>query len=298
MTSRGRRLAVLAAVVAVAVVAAAWRPAQGVAAHAIVDAPNAGKPVPGPQAGELRVESPTPGRAGAAAASIAYEVAGPADARATVLVLHGIRDSREAMRGWGAVLAAAGLRAVLVDLRGQGRSTGDTLTYGVFDAGDLSRVVDDLAAHGVAPGRVGALGLSYGAATSIEWAGGDARVERVVAIAPFASLAEVVPGYTPVPLPDVFVGGAIALAGTMGGFDPAAASPLLAIARTRAPVLLVHGTADDRIPPRHSQELHAAAPDHSEVLLVDGATHETIGDDASGELRRRAVGWLAPLLAP
>ena len=296
MTRWGRRLAIVAAVTPVVVVAAAWRPAQRVAAHAIVDAPNAGRPPPSPEAGELRVESPTPGRAGAAPASIAYEVTGPADAHATVLVLHGIRDSREAMRGWGAVLAAAGLRAVLIDLRGQGRSTGDVLTYGVLDAADLSRVVDDLAARGVAPGKVGALGLSYGAATSIEWAGSDARVERVVAIAPFASLAEVVPGYTPVPLPDVFIAGAIALAGTMGGFDPARASPLLAIARTRAPVLLVHGTADTDIPPRHSQELHAAAPDHSEVYLVDGATHDTIGADPSGELRRRAVAWLAPLL--
>lgn len=287
MSLLARRLALLALPLAL-IAAVGWWGGGRVAAHAIVDAPNAGRAF-APVEGEWRVEGGTP------PASIAFEVVEPAEARATVLVLHGIRDSRVAMRGWGALLASAGLRAVLVDLRGHGRSTGDVLSYGVFDAADLSRVVDDLAARGALAGKVGVLGISYGAASAIEWAGRDARVERVVAIAPFASLAEVVPGYAPVPLPEVFARHAIALAGEMGGFDPSRASPLDAIARTRAPVLLFHGTADDRIPPRHAEELHAAAPDHSTLVLVPGATHDTIGDDPSGELRRGVVAWLRGL---
>lgn len=259
------------------------------AAHAIVDAPNAGRAVPASVARELRVVTPSP------EASIAYEVEGAAEPRATVFVLHGIRDSRASMHGWAALLGAAGLRAVLVDLRGHGRSTGDALSYGVFDAHDLSRVLDDLDARGLRVGRVGVLGVSYGASTAIEWAGADPRVQRVVAVAPFASLADVVPGYSPIPLPGPFVRAAIALAGKMGGYDPALASPRDAVTHTRAPVLLLHGTADDRIPPWHSRAIAAAAPDHSELVLVDGATHDTITDDPSGELRRRTTEWLAAL---
>jgi len=210
-----------------------------------------------------------------------------------VLVLHGIRDSRASMLGWASLLGGAGFRAVLVDLRGHGRSTGATLSYGVFDARDLTRVLDDLEARGLRVGHVGALGVSYGAATAIEWAGADPRVERVVAIAPFASLAEVVPGYAPVSLPELFVRRSIALAGTMGGYDPALASPRDAITHTRAPVLLFHGVQDDRIPYWHSREIAAAAPDHAEVVLVDGANHDTVGEDP--DLRRRAVSWLRAL---
>jgi pimeloyl-ACP methyl ester carboxylesterase len=260
-----------------------------VAAHAIVDAPNAGKARPAPIDGEWRVETGNP------SATIAFELVGPADARATVLVLHGIRDSRQSMRGWGELIAAAGLRAVLVDLRGQGRSTGGVLSYGVLDAQDLSGVLDELHARGLASGRIGALGISYGAATAIEWAGRDTRVERVVAIAPFASLAEVVVGYAPIPVPQLFADRAVALAGEMGSFDPAEASPLLAIRRTHAAVLLFHGTADERIAPRQSQELLAGAPDHAELVLVEGASHETIGADPSGQLRARAMEWLERL---
>lgn len=286
MAMLARRLAIAGAA-ALALAAAAWWGGARVAAHAIVDAPNAGRAAFEPAAGEWRVEGGSP------PASIAFDVVGPPDARATVLVLHGIRDSRAGMRGWGAALASAGLRAVLVDLRGHGRSTGDVLSYGVFDAADLSRVVDALAARGALAGRLGVLGVSYGAATAIEWAGRDPRVERVVAIAPFASLAEVVPGYAPVPVPGFFARHAVALAGEMGGFDPSQASPLDAITRTRAPVLIVHGTADERIAPRQAEELHAAAREHSTLVLVPGATHETIGDDPRGELRARAVAWLA-----
>jgi pimeloyl-ACP methyl ester carboxylesterase len=285
---RIRRFAIVVAIATSLLGLVWWRGAR-IAAHIIIDAPNAGREAFPPMQGEWRVEVAAP------PASIAFDVEGPPDARATVLVLHGIRDSRVSMGGWGSLLASAGIRAVLVDLRGHGRSTGDVLSYGVFDAADLARVVDELTARGLLAGRVGALGVSYGAATAIEWAGSDPRVERVVAIAPFASLAEVVPGYAPVPVPDAFARYAVALAGEMGGFDPARASPLDAIARTRAAVLLFHGTDDDRIPPRHAEELHAASPDHSTLVLVPGATHDTIGDDPSGELRARVIAWLGAL---
>jgi pimeloyl-ACP methyl ester carboxylesterase len=276
-----------AAALVVAVLVVMWALGERLAAHAIVDAPNAGLPVPEPMTGELRVETGPP------EASIAYEVDGAQEPRATVLVLHGIRDSRASMVGWASLLGMAGMRAVLVDLRGHGRSTGASLSYGVFDAKDMARVLDDLEARGLKVGHVGALGVSYGAATAIEWAGVDSRVERVVAIAPFASLAEVVPGYAPVPLPDLFVRRAIALAGTMGGYDPALASPRDAITHTSAPVLLFHGQEDDRIPYWHSREIAAAAPEHAEVVLVDNANHDTVQDDP--DLRRRAVAWLRAL---
>jgi pimeloyl-ACP methyl ester carboxylesterase len=277
----------VATALAGAVLVVMWGLGERVAAHAIVDAPNAGLAVPEPEEGEFRVTTGPP------EASIAYEVDGAQEPVATVLVLHGIRDTRVSMLGWASLLGSTGMRAVLVDLRGHGRSTGSTLSYGVLDAADLSRVLDDLQARGLRAGHVGVLGVSYGAATAIEWAGADSRVERVVAIAPFASLAEVVPGYSPVPLPDLFVGRSIALAGRMGGYDPALASPREAITHTSAPVLLFHGMEDDRIPYWHSREIAAAAPEHSEVVLVDDATHETIMDDP--DLRRRAVAWLRAL---
>jgi dipeptidyl aminopeptidase/acylaminoacyl peptidase len=233
---------------------------------------------------------------GPPSASLSIDIVDTAEPRGTVFVLHGIRAGKQWLRGWATMLAEAGFRAVLVDLRGHGRSTGDWMTYGVVEARDLSQVLDALEAKGLARGRVGAMGTSYGAAIAIEWAGIDPRVAAVVAVAAFSSLRAVLPGYTPVPLPSAFVDGSLARAGARAGFDPDLASPLAAIAETRAPVLLFHGREDERIPFSHSEHLAEAAGDRAELVLVPRAAHESIMNDADGSIRTRAPAWFAKYL--
>ncbi len=70
------------------------------------------------------------------------------------------------------------------------------------------------------------------------------------------------------------------------------------MARTRAPVLLLHGGADDHIPAGQSEAIHAQAPDHSEVVIFAGETHVSITSDRSGALWRRALEWLDRGLGP
>jgi uncharacterized protein len=287
--TRAKRNRVLVALVILVVVGVPvlWRPLQSVGASAIIFAPNHGKPQPTPIPGELRVTVGPP------VASLSVELMDAPQARGTIFVLHGIRADKEVMRGWGTMLTHAGFRAVLVDLRGHGRSTGDWLSYGVVESRDLSQVLDALEAKGLVAGGVGVMGTSYGAATAIEWAGVDPRIGAVVAIAPFASLRAVVPGYAPVPLPTSFVDGCIERAGIRAGFDPELASPMMAIAKTKAPVLLVHGKEDGRIPFWHSERIAAMAPAHSELVLVPDEGHESIMNDATGVIGTRAPAWFA-----
>jgi dipeptidyl aminopeptidase/acylaminoacyl peptidase len=195
------------------------------------------------------------------------------------------------VRGWANILAKAGFRAILVDLRGHGRSTGDSLTYGVVESRDLTQVLSALAARGLVAGGLGVMGISYGAATAIEWAAKDPRVSAVVAVAPFASLRMVAPGYTVVPLPRSMVDGAIERAGKEGDFDPDEASPALAMARMHTPVLLIHGEDDARVPAWHSQLLYAAGRSHTELLLVPGAGHASIA--VSHVIADFVPGWFA-----
>jgi len=265
------------------------QPLRQWAASAIVVAPNRGVPTPARIDGELTVVVGPP----AATLSLQIIEARTPRVRATVFVLHGIRANKKSMRGWGQMLAAAGFRAVLVDLRGHGRSTGDWLSYGVVEARDLAQVLDALEARGLRIGSVGVMGNSYGAATAIEWAGNDPRIMAVVAVAPFASLRTVVPCYAPM-LPASFVNGAIDLAGREGGFDPDDASPVVAIGRTRARMLLIHGQDDRKIPSWHSQRIFAAGSDHAELLLVPGAGHASITDEPI--VSERAVAWFARYL--
>jgi pimeloyl-ACP methyl ester carboxylesterase len=221
------------------------------------------------------------------------EIIDPAVAHGTVFVLHGIRADKQTCRGWGEMLAHAGFRAVLVDLRGHGRSTGDFLTFGVVESRDLVQVLDALDARGLTTGGVGVLGYSYGGGIGIEWAGIDPRVKAVVAVAPFASLRDVVPGYVSM-LPRGFVNGAIDLAGKRGGFDPDQASPVLAMGHTDAPVLLIHGRDDHHVPAWHSQRIFDARRNRTQLLLVAGANHTTIVNDPV--IAQRVPAWFTAAL--
>jgi pimeloyl-ACP methyl ester carboxylesterase len=260
-------------------------PLDDVAALAIVHAPNAGRSSWPPVEGEIRIEVGPPH------ASLALAVLDVAAPRGTIFVLHGIRDTKEAMRGWAAVVADAGYRAVLVDLRGHGRSSGDVLTYGVREAADLAQVLDALSAREGPLDPVGVMGHSYGASTAIQWAGRDARIGAVVAVAPFASLREVVPGYLPWELPEALARRVIHRAGVLAGFDPDEANAASAVAHTHADILLVHGSADRRVPAWHSERIRAAAAGHAELVLVDGAGHDSIAGLPKTQLARRSIEW-------
>jgi pimeloyl-ACP methyl ester carboxylesterase len=276
----------IAIAIAVAAGAAVFQRSDELGAAAIVRAPNFGRPaasvaLPGEML--LQVGPPT--------ATLSVEIVDTANPRGTVFLLHGIRNSKQSMRGWAQLFARRGYRTVLVDSRGQGRSSGDALTYGVQESRDLSNVVDALDRAGKIAGPIGVFGHSYGAATALEWAGRDPRVRAVVAVAPFASLREVVPRYTPLRLPASVVNHAIDRAGREGGFDPDLASPLEANRTAHAAVLIVHGSDDAKIPVAQSHEVAAAGADHTTLVVVDGAGHDDVMGSPGADLANRAPDW-------
>jgi pimeloyl-ACP methyl ester carboxylesterase len=126
----------------------------------------------------------------------------------------------------------------------------------------------------------------------------DPRVRAVCALEPFCTLRDAVKDFAPVVLggwsfiaPAPVLRATTNAAAALAGFDPDDASPLRAITRTRAPVLLVHGTADRHLPPYHSIRLHDAAPDHSELDLVEGDGHLTLWVRHFAEVRKRVTGF-------
>jgi pimeloyl-ACP methyl ester carboxylesterase len=258
--------------------------------EALLRSPNAGRRAMEPAAGERMIAVGPP------SALISLAIIGTATSLGTVFVLHGIRDSKESLLSWARNLEASGYRVVLVDLRGHGRSTGDFLSYGVQESHDLVQVLDALDREGLAPGPIGAMGHSYGAATAIQWAARDSRVRAVVAVAPFASLREVVQGYARIALPGWLVERALARARVRGAFDTDEASPARAMSRTEAAILLVHGRADRQVPAWHSERLQATRPQRTELVLVDGAGHNDVAGSPRTRLAERAATWFAAYL--
>ncbi|MFN0134551.1 MAG: alpha/beta hydrolase [Phycisphaerae bacterium] len=229
---------------------------------------------------------------------VANEPRGPNEPRGTVLVLHGIMARKDWMLGVGRKLAENGYRAVLVDLRGHGKSSGDWITYGVVETRDLQQVLDALDREELLAGPVGVYGASFGAACAIQLAGADSRVRAVVAVAPFQSLDAVLPPAARefVPFGESLISDEILTkakrrAANLADFDPSQADTLAAIRKTHARILIIHGRDDGKIPVSQSEKLAEAGPSGTRLLVLDREGHYSIMMDGSGVLMRETVGW-------
>lgn len=218
--------------------------------------------------------------------------------KGTILLLHGVRMDKRASVPVALALCDAGYRALLVDLPGHGESAGRYLTYGPGEARDVSAMLDALAESGLRLGPVGAYGFSYGAAVAIDLASRDPRVRGVVAVSPFASLREVVRDYRRKYLPeavrfvpDRWFQQAVDDAAWFVGFDPDVSAPVSAIGTSLAPTLLIHGDADTQVPLRHSQALMRAAAGRAKLLVLHGASHDSMPVDTTHRVRNEAVAW-------
>jgi pimeloyl-ACP methyl ester carboxylesterase len=218
--------------------------------------------------------------------------------RGTVIVLHGIYARAITMLPQALALSRAGYRAVLVDLRGHGRSTGKFLTYGVQEAQDLSQVIDALEERQLLAGELGVWGISYGATTAIHLAACDSRVHAVVAVEPFGMVRQEIRhfGYLMMPEVAVFVSDPqyhdlVDRAAVKAGFDPDSSDAVDAIGRTSAPVLLIHGTNDWVVPYWNSVALQQAASDQTERIAIAGGGHTSLWFDCDGRVSCSALLW-------
>jgi pimeloyl-ACP methyl ester carboxylesterase len=202
-----------------------------------------------------------------------------AQPRGTVVLLHGYGVAQFAMAPWALRLAQAGWRCVLVDLRGHGRSTGRRIYYGMQEPQDVRQLLDQLERDGRLARPVAALGESYGAAVSLRLKALDPRVEKVVAIAPFAVLSNVVVNIARDYanwMPQVFPrAGVAALPGVLR-VPPAELDTITELTRHPVQALFVAG-AEDRISPvSEVRKLHAVAAPGSALVVVPQASHESV----------------------
>jgi pimeloyl-ACP methyl ester carboxylesterase len=199
---------------------------------------------------------------------------------ATIIMLHGYMMYKETMAPWASALAQAGYRVVLVDLRGHGESTGDTVTYGKYETEDLIQLLDYLKAHNMCDEKVGVLGLSYGATLALHWAARDPRVQTVVAIAPYdhpEDAAKRLAKEVKVPISPKKLGEALTMAAQRLDLKWDDWSGEVAMRGVKEPVLLIGGGHDRIALPEDIEVLKKAAPKGTKVIMVPGVNHFVLG---------------------
>jgi len=214
------------------------------------------------------------------------------DIRGTIFLLHGYGLDKETMMPWGLVLAKAGFRVVLVDLRGNGHSTGNQIYFGGIERTDLVQCLDTLMQRRICVGPVGALGISYGAVLALQWAAIDPRVQSVTAISPYPDPRIAVDRYLKTFAPNLTWRtdrkAAALVAARLAEFPDLATET--AVRQIKHPILFVRGEKDEVCLREDLSNFQAAAAPGSEVTEVPHADHLVTGMCIS-QLRDPATDW-------
>jgi len=192
----------------------------------------------------------------------------PLASRGTLVVLHGVADTRHSTAAIVERYLARGFDVIAYDSRAHGESAGDRCTYGFFEKRDLRKVIDAFG-HG----SIVLLGTSLGAAVALQEAASDPRVAVVVAAESFSDLRTVAEERAPKFFTRGVITRAFELAEREGGFQVDAVSPRQAAALIHVPVLLIHGAADVETPPDHSRRIYDALKGPKRLILVPGVGH-------------------------
>ncbi len=213
-----------------------------------------------------------------------------------VVLFHGVSDNRVGMLGHVQLLLRARYNVVMMDARAHGASDGETATYGWKEREDTKAIVEALYAQ-ESVHCLFVLGESMGGAIALQSAAVEPRIAGVVSESAFSDLGEVSYDYAGLRLspwlgktlfrPAVWAG--LPRAEKEGGFDADEVSPERAVAARAFPVLLICGTADRTIPPRHSQRIFEAAPGPKMLWLVPGAEHSAALSKEPEEFKERVL---------
>ncbi len=230
---------------------------------------------------------------------ISKEPGGP-----TIIFVHGITSNRAAGKALplAARLIERGFDVLLFDQRGHGESGGERVSGGYHERRDLGGAIDFLRSQGIAESSIGVLGSSMGAGTALLTLRDEPGVQAAVFESPYASAADLISfeiarrTVLPKWFAPVFIPGATVLSRLLYDINVGVLVPEQAAAELTYPILIIHGTADTRVPFEHGQRVYDAAPEGSELWSPDGMGHSDAFDLAPDEYVRRLHAYFWPRL--
>jgi pimeloyl-ACP methyl ester carboxylesterase len=205
-----------------------------------------------------------------------------ANARGTVVLVHGLNRSRIEMARKLPFVHAQGFSALVLDLRHHGASDGDLSSFGFHERRDVEAAVAYAREHGRGP--IVVWGISLGAASVMMAAAEDPAVAGVVCDSSYRSLPDTVRhhlsllrhmrSWTRILPESLLTWEVLFWMSRVGGFDPAAVDIVGAAARLGGrPALFVCNSGDKRMPMEIALDLKAAAGPQAHVLVVPGKSH-------------------------
>ncbi len=196
-----------------------------------------------------------------------------------ILVVHGSEGNRahpaERMLGIAKDLVSYGYNVLMFDMRGHGESEGNHISAGYYERNDVLGAIDYIRQRGI-ESKIGVLGFSMGAATSLMAAPESDEIKAVAADSAYADIVSIIESEFSKRsnLPKFFIPVILFIAKNIYDIDFTAIKPEEAVREMSVPVLIIHGGQDDIVPVQHAYRLKEASqnPD-SKLWIAPEAQH-------------------------
>ena len=192
------------------------------------------------------------------------------------ILIHGYKGkANRDMCGAYRLARQLGHSVLLIDQRGCGSSQGDTVSFGVLERHDLLAWINYLTQRfGNVP--IFLLGISMGGATALMTTDMNLpeNVKGVIADCPYTSPEDIVKkvcsdrGMPKQIFPLVTLGARL-----YGKFDITSQSAIGSVAKSKVPILIIHGRKDGFVPCEMAQRIYDAAKCEKTLVLFDEADH-------------------------
>lgn len=197
-----------------------------------------------------------------------------------VIVVHGAdvcRKNTSVLLPSG-MLARNGFNVLNIDLRNHGDSqvVSKRFTAGVSEYKDVLGAFDWLRKKGYAAEKIGVLGISMGASTSINAFSEEPAIAALWADSAFADIPTVLDDQLNMNGMPLFFANAVLIVARLNGtnMDMDAISPIKSIQKLDGrPAMIVHGTKDEWVNVNSAYRLHDAAGKSAELWIIDGTRH-------------------------
>jgi pimeloyl-ACP methyl ester carboxylesterase len=237
----------------------------------------------------------------------------PADgqARANIIIAHGIDHTRQVMLPRASFLVHGGYNVLALDLRGHGESAAQYATPGYLESRDILGAVRYLRSHGETKPIV-LLGLSYGAVASLLAAVQSQEIAAVIADGAYPTGKDVYENinrhfvrdrgtklwlralFLIASCPGIPRGASLvyyARTGIYLGSDFVSVIP--SASRIEIPVLLISGERDWIVPTEQMRTILAALPtEHKSLVVIPNAYHDTTFSAGSAVYKNAVLSFL------
>ncbi len=185
----------------------------------------------------------------------------------------------------------------IIDLRAQGMSDGDMVTYGYHEVHDVIAAFEYLAFRGdIDPERIGALGRSLGGAAVIRGAVRSDIPKFIVIESTFSSLSDLIEDtygaisiFPKWPFADIIM----ALAENKVHARVEEVDLVQDLSNTSSlQIFLIHGAEDQLIPVEHHKRLADSIKGEGEFWVIPGMGHTSPADFTPEEYERRLIRFL------